>query len=312
MAKEKYRWTFYRSGGVDQVVLGSGDDIAHLEELDQKLWLALSCPTRGLEFDTRTLDLIDTDHDGHIRPAEILAAVAFARDAFVKLDDLFTAEARVPLSAIKRGHRGRQAAPRRGQAHPAVPRPPAGRRHRHRGHRRHRQDPGRHALQRRWRAAGRVGRRRRQGAGHPRHLGHRGRQARPQRQGRRRSGGGGQVLHRGGRLRRLARRGRQEWRLQGGGRRHGRRRRRRWRPCAPRSTTTSRAVAWPPSTAARPRRSTPPRPCWSRWRPRPWPRTPRKSPSCRWRRSPRTVPWPLGMAPIPRGPVASPPSPRKW
>lgn len=102
MAKEKYRWTFYRSGGVDQVVLNNGEDIAHLEELDQKLWLALSCPTRGLEFDTRTLDLIDTDHDGHIRPAEILAAVGFARDAFAKLDDLFTAEARVPLSAIRK------------------------------------------------------------------------------------------------------------------------------------------------------------------------------------------------------------------
>jgi hypothetical protein len=37
MGRDNYRWTFYRSGGVDQVVLGSGDDVAHLEELDQKL-----------------------------------------------------------------------------------------------------------------------------------------------------------------------------------------------------------------------------------------------------------------------------------
>jgi len=102
MAKDKYRWTFYRAGGVDQVVLSNGDDLAHLEELDQKLWLAISCPTRGLEFDSRTLDLVDTDHDGHIRPAEILAAVRFAREAFVKLEDLFRGEARVALAAIRK------------------------------------------------------------------------------------------------------------------------------------------------------------------------------------------------------------------
>jgi hypothetical protein len=85
MASDKYRWSFFRAGGVDQVVLADGDDLAHLDELDQKLWLALSCPTRGLEFDGRTLDLIDTDHDGHIRPGEILGVVRWARDAFRRL-----------------------------------------------------------------------------------------------------------------------------------------------------------------------------------------------------------------------------------
>ena len=32
-----YRWTFYRSGGVDQVALQSRDDLLHLPELDPKL-----------------------------------------------------------------------------------------------------------------------------------------------------------------------------------------------------------------------------------------------------------------------------------
>src|SRR3977135_1557686 len=72
-----YRWTFYRSGGVDQVALQSGAVLAHLHELDPKLWIALSMPTRGVEIDPRTLDLLDTDHDGHIRQAEVLAAVAW-------------------------------------------------------------------------------------------------------------------------------------------------------------------------------------------------------------------------------------------
>jgi hypothetical protein len=100
MAKDKYRFGFFRAGGVDQVVLANGADLAHIEELDQKLWLALSCPTHGLEFDSRTLDLIDTDHDGHIRPREVLAAIRWVRDAFRNLDDLFKGESRVPLSAI--------------------------------------------------------------------------------------------------------------------------------------------------------------------------------------------------------------------
>ncbi|MDA8455214.1 hypothetical protein M4R22_10625 [Acidovorax sp. GBBC 3334] len=71
-------WQFFRAGGVDQVAIRSGADIAHLAELDQKLWVALACPTRGVEFDARTLDLIDTDGDGRIRPPELLAACAWA------------------------------------------------------------------------------------------------------------------------------------------------------------------------------------------------------------------------------------------
>ncbi len=97
---EKYRWRFFRAGAVDQVTLADGDDLAHLDELDQKLWVALSCPTRGLEFDGRTLELIDTDHDGHIRPAEILAVVRWARDALRNLKDVFRREGKVALAAI--------------------------------------------------------------------------------------------------------------------------------------------------------------------------------------------------------------------
>jgi hypothetical protein len=60
------------------VQLDSGADLLALKELDQKLWVALSCPTRGIEFDTNTLDLIDNDADGHVRANEVLAAIAWA------------------------------------------------------------------------------------------------------------------------------------------------------------------------------------------------------------------------------------------
>ena len=59
-----HSWKFFRAGGFDQVRFETGADLLHLGQLDLKLWAALSCPTRGVEFDTRTLDLIDADKDG--------------------------------------------------------------------------------------------------------------------------------------------------------------------------------------------------------------------------------------------------------
>ena len=87
MARAKHSWKFFRAGGVDQVVLASAADLENLDTLDQKLWVALACPTQGLEFDARTLALIDGDHDGCIRPPEILAALACV-DAVVIFNEL--------------------------------------------------------------------------------------------------------------------------------------------------------------------------------------------------------------------------------
>ena len=70
-----YPWTFFRAGDLDQVRMESADDYRNLRQLDLKMWVALSCPVKGLEFDARTLALIDTDHDGHVRASEIINAV---------------------------------------------------------------------------------------------------------------------------------------------------------------------------------------------------------------------------------------------
>jgi hypothetical protein len=71
-------WKFFRTGGFDQVLLQSAEDLRALAQLDQKLWVALSCPVKGLELDEQTLKLIDTDNDGRIRVPELLAAVDWA------------------------------------------------------------------------------------------------------------------------------------------------------------------------------------------------------------------------------------------
>ena len=95
-----YSWKFFRAGGFDQVKLETGADLANLDQLDQKLWVALACPTRGLEFDSRTLDLIDTDKDGRVRAPEIIAAAKWITGLLKTPDELLKGAASLPLDAI--------------------------------------------------------------------------------------------------------------------------------------------------------------------------------------------------------------------
>jgi len=93
-------WQFSRVGGVNRVNLETGMDLVSLEYLDQKLWTALSCPVRGLEIDTKTLKLIDTDNDGRIRVPEIIEAVKWLTSLIKNPDDLVKKNKSLLLSAI--------------------------------------------------------------------------------------------------------------------------------------------------------------------------------------------------------------------
>jgi len=96
----KHAWRFARVGGFDQVRIETGADLMNLDQLDQKLWVALACPTTGLHFDAKTLTLIDTDKDGRIRAGELIAAVKWAAGLLKNPDDLCKGSAKLPLSAI--------------------------------------------------------------------------------------------------------------------------------------------------------------------------------------------------------------------
>ena len=72
----------------------------NLDQLDQKLWVALACPLTGLEFDAKTAALIDTDLDGRIRAPELIAAVQWAGSLLKNPDDLITGSDSLPLAAI--------------------------------------------------------------------------------------------------------------------------------------------------------------------------------------------------------------------
>lgn len=94
-------WRFFRSGGFDQVRLDRGADFAALKTLDQKLWVALSCPVKGIEFDAATLALLDSDGDGHIRAPELLAAIDFVSARLDDLDLLAKPPAVLPLAKLR-------------------------------------------------------------------------------------------------------------------------------------------------------------------------------------------------------------------
>lgn len=95
-----HTWKFFRAGGFDQVKLETGADLMNLDQLDQKLWVALACPISGLEFSARTAALIDTDHDGRIRAAELIAAVKWAGSMLADPDELMKAGDSLAFSAI--------------------------------------------------------------------------------------------------------------------------------------------------------------------------------------------------------------------
>ena len=93
-------WKFHRLGGLDQVILQSADDLTHLDELDSKLWAALSCPSTGLELDDRTLALIDTDRDGRLRLPEVLEAVKWLSQRLQDPGSIINPPENLPLSYI--------------------------------------------------------------------------------------------------------------------------------------------------------------------------------------------------------------------
>ncbi len=95
-----HTWHFFRTCGLDQVLIRTGADIANLASLDQKLWAALSCPTQGIRFDAKTLELLDSDKDGRIRVPELLNAVAWLSARLTSLDPLIAGSGTVKLAHL--------------------------------------------------------------------------------------------------------------------------------------------------------------------------------------------------------------------
>lgn len=107
-------WQYCSLGGVTRVKISSGEDIAHLGELDEKYWTVLSCPADGLAMDPRTLSYIDSSGDGRIRVSEVVAAAEWLCGCVRDKDLLLEGGTSLPLDAFdgttERGRRLKRSA----------------------------------------------------------------------------------------------------------------------------------------------------------------------------------------------------------
>lgn len=75
---------------------------------DIKNWYAISCPCKGLRFDSRTLDFLDSDCDGRIRSDEVAAALKLLEESGVSREELFSPAAdldgKIAENAARQAH----------------------------------------------------------------------------------------------------------------------------------------------------------------------------------------------------------------
>ena len=97
---KKYKWEFANIGGASRVKISTGEDIAHLDELDPKMWTVLSCPVKGLEICEKSLAYMDTDADGKIRVNDVIATSKWLSAVVKDLNVLTAGQDSISLGAI--------------------------------------------------------------------------------------------------------------------------------------------------------------------------------------------------------------------
>ena len=97
---QKYKWQFENIVGCSRVKISSGQDIAHLDELDTKMWTVLSCPIKGLEIDEKSLKYMDFDADGKIRVNDVVGVSKWITGVLKNPDLLLEGKDTVSLEAI--------------------------------------------------------------------------------------------------------------------------------------------------------------------------------------------------------------------
>lgn len=95
-----YKWNYVSVGGSTRVKISSGEDVRHLPELDKKLWTVLACPTTGLEIDSESLRLMDTDGNGKLRVTEVQEAAKWLCSVLKNPQTLFRQRAELKLDDI--------------------------------------------------------------------------------------------------------------------------------------------------------------------------------------------------------------------
>jgi len=99
---KKYKWEFENIGGSLRVKISSGADIAHLGELDPKMWTVLSCPVQGLEIDEKSLSYVDTDGDGKIRINDVIKTASWVTGALLDQDSILAGKDSIELGKFNK------------------------------------------------------------------------------------------------------------------------------------------------------------------------------------------------------------------
>ena len=97
---QKYKWQFENIGGCSRVKIATGQDIAHLDELDTKMWTVLSCPVKGLEIDEKSLRYMDLDADGKIRVNDVVGVSKWATAVLKNPDQLLPGNDAIDIEDI--------------------------------------------------------------------------------------------------------------------------------------------------------------------------------------------------------------------
>ena len=97
---KKYKWEFVNLGGTSRVRISSGEDIAHLAELDPKMWTVLSCPVTGLEIEEKSLRFMDIDGDSKIRVNDIITTSQWMTGALKNPDLLLEGKDSIDIEEL--------------------------------------------------------------------------------------------------------------------------------------------------------------------------------------------------------------------
>ena len=96
----RYKWDFESIGGTSRVKITRGEDIAHLAELDPKMWTVLSCPVNGLEIDEKSLAYMDCDGDGKLRVNDVICTSKWITGLLKNADLLIEGKDSIDINQI--------------------------------------------------------------------------------------------------------------------------------------------------------------------------------------------------------------------
>lgn len=98
--EEEHFWKYTSMGGMTRVNINSGEDIAHLGELEQTKWTVLSCPVKDLHFDKATLEILDKNKDGRIHLSEVVEKAQWLTSILSNTDVLIFSKSSIALDDI--------------------------------------------------------------------------------------------------------------------------------------------------------------------------------------------------------------------